>query len=243
MRMPPSVMGRIFRGSILRPPAPHRDRFAMPTGFGLIGRRSRDDQPLRTLSDGAGGFLPRVPLETPGLRFGRAGALFACDNQSGRAVWMNGLMMELLKTEVPGSSFEEVTNKLREEGMWTGELLHHAKDGRVLTIETLIQIESVGGRRLALQSSVTSPTGNCWKSAGVPNTSKTNAPLTASPIMMRKGKSSVLRRLPVTSLPSTSESRHNFLFSIARQNTELLADFRVTWALRRGCGDVADHCW
>jgi two-component system, chemotaxis family, CheB/CheR fusion protein len=34
---------------------------------------------------------------------------------------------ELLKTEVPGSSFEDVANKLREEGIWSGELLHHAK--------------------------------------------------------------------------------------------------------------------
>jgi two-component system, chemotaxis family, CheB/CheR fusion protein len=59
---------------------------------------------------------------------------------------------ELLKTEVPGSSFEEVTNKLREEGVWTGELLHRAKDGRVLTVEALIQVETVEGRRLALES-------------------------------------------------------------------------------------------
>jgi two-component system, chemotaxis family, CheB/CheR fusion protein len=59
---------------------------------------------------------------------------------------------ELLKTEVPGSSFEEVTNKLHEEGIWTGELLHRAKDGRVLTVEALIQVESVGGKQLALQS-------------------------------------------------------------------------------------------
>ncbi len=59
---------------------------------------------------------------------------------------------ELLKTEVPGSSFEEVTNKLREAGIWTGELLHRAKDGRILTVEALIQVESVGGRQLALQS-------------------------------------------------------------------------------------------
>jgi two-component system, chemotaxis family, CheB/CheR fusion protein len=59
---------------------------------------------------------------------------------------------ELLKTELPDSSVEELTNKLREEGMWTGELLHRAKDGRVLTVEALIQIESVGGRQLALES-------------------------------------------------------------------------------------------
>jgi two-component system, chemotaxis family, CheB/CheR fusion protein len=59
---------------------------------------------------------------------------------------------ELLKTEVPGSSFEEVTNKLREEGVWTGKLFHRAKGGRVVATEALIQVESVGGRRLALQS-------------------------------------------------------------------------------------------
>jgi two-component system, chemotaxis family, CheB/CheR fusion protein len=58
---------------------------------------------------------------------------------------------ELLKTEVPGSSFEEVRNKLRQEGVWTGKLFHRAKDGRVVTTEALIQVESVGGRRLALQ--------------------------------------------------------------------------------------------
>jgi two-component system CheB/CheR fusion protein len=59
---------------------------------------------------------------------------------------------ELLKTEVPGSSVEELTDKLREEGVWIGELLHRAKDGRVLTVEALIQIETISGRQLALQS-------------------------------------------------------------------------------------------
>jgi two-component system, chemotaxis family, CheB/CheR fusion protein len=59
---------------------------------------------------------------------------------------------DLLKTEVPGSSFEEATNKLREDGIWSGELLHHTKDGRVLTVEAVMQVESVGGRQLALQS-------------------------------------------------------------------------------------------
>jgi two-component system CheB/CheR fusion protein len=58
----------------------------------------------------------------------------------------------LLKTEVPGSYFAEVTNKLRQAGMWTGELSHRAKDGRVLTVEAVIQVEPVGGRQLALQS-------------------------------------------------------------------------------------------
>jgi two-component system, chemotaxis family, CheB/CheR fusion protein len=60
--------------------------------------------------------------------------------------------VELIKTEVPGSSFEQVTSKLHEEGVWTGELRHRAKDGRVLTVEALIQLETVEGRQLALQS-------------------------------------------------------------------------------------------
>jgi two-component system CheB/CheR fusion protein len=59
---------------------------------------------------------------------------------------------ELLRTEVPGSSIEEMTQKLRHEGTWIGEVLHRSKDGRVLTLEALVQVESVGGRQLALQS-------------------------------------------------------------------------------------------
>jgi two-component system, chemotaxis family, CheB/CheR fusion protein len=59
---------------------------------------------------------------------------------------------ELLKTEVPGSSFEEVANKLRQEGIWRGELLHHTKDGRVLTVEAVMQLEPGDGHQLALQS-------------------------------------------------------------------------------------------
>jgi two-component system, chemotaxis family, CheB/CheR fusion protein len=59
---------------------------------------------------------------------------------------------DLLKTEVQGSSFQEVTKKVREEGIWTGELLHRTKDGRILTVEAVIQIEWVGDRQLALQS-------------------------------------------------------------------------------------------
>jgi two-component system, chemotaxis family, CheB/CheR fusion protein len=59
---------------------------------------------------------------------------------------------QLLKTEVPGSSFGEVMNKLRQEGVWSGELLHHAKDERVLTVEAVMQLEPGDDRQLALQS-------------------------------------------------------------------------------------------
>jgi len=59
---------------------------------------------------------------------------------------------ELLETAVPGSSFTEMTTKLREEGFWSGELLNRTKDGRVLTIEAVMQLETFDGRQLALQS-------------------------------------------------------------------------------------------
>lgn len=59
---------------------------------------------------------------------------------------------ELLKTEVPGSTFGRVMKKLREEGVWSGELLHHTKDGRVLTVDAVMQLEPGSGRQLALQS-------------------------------------------------------------------------------------------
>jgi two-component system, chemotaxis family, CheB/CheR fusion protein len=60
---------------------------------------------------------------------------------------------DLLKTEVPGmSSYQELMNKLREEGLWSGELLHHTRDGRVLTVDAVMQVERVDGRLLGLQS-------------------------------------------------------------------------------------------
>ncbi len=59
---------------------------------------------------------------------------------------------ELLQTEVPGSSFDELMNKLREEGVWTGELVQRAKSGRALTVEAMMQLESVDGGQLAFQS-------------------------------------------------------------------------------------------
>jgi two-component system CheB/CheR fusion protein len=60
---------------------------------------------------------------------------------------------DLLRTEVPGSSFETVTRALLHEGIWTGELRHRAKDGRVLSVETVIQfLEQVYGRQLAFES-------------------------------------------------------------------------------------------
>jgi two-component system CheB/CheR fusion protein len=42
--------------------------------------------------------------------------------------------------------------KLLEEGSWRGELKHRTKDGRELTVETRIQLQTVDGRRLVLES-------------------------------------------------------------------------------------------
>lgn len=59
---------------------------------------------------------------------------------------------ELLGTIVPGSSFDALRKKLRDEGSWNGELKHKAKDGRELTVESRIILESIDGRQLALES-------------------------------------------------------------------------------------------
>ena len=59
---------------------------------------------------------------------------------------------ELLQTEVPGSSFEEVKATLLREGYWSGELQQKAKDGRIVTVESRIQFEPVDGTRLVLES-------------------------------------------------------------------------------------------
>jgi two-component system CheB/CheR fusion protein len=59
---------------------------------------------------------------------------------------------QLLKTVVPGSSFDQLRAKLLAEHTWQGELHHTTKDGRELTVETRIVLETMGGRRLALES-------------------------------------------------------------------------------------------
>ena len=59
---------------------------------------------------------------------------------------------KLLRTIVPGSSFAVLRAKLLAEGSWSGELKHRAKDGRELTIESRIILETVDGQQLALES-------------------------------------------------------------------------------------------
>jgi two-component system CheB/CheR fusion protein len=59
---------------------------------------------------------------------------------------------KLLATIVPGSSFAELRVKLLDEGTWSGELKHKAKDGRELMVESRIVLETIDGRQLALES-------------------------------------------------------------------------------------------
>jgi len=59
---------------------------------------------------------------------------------------------QLLATEVTGSSFADLRAKLLAEGSWSGEVKHRTKDGRELTVETRIVLETMDGRRLALES-------------------------------------------------------------------------------------------
>jgi two-component system CheB/CheR fusion protein len=58
----------------------------------------------------------------------------------------------LLRTIVPGGSFAKLRVKLLDEGNWSGELKHRTKDGRELTIESRIILETVDGQQLALES-------------------------------------------------------------------------------------------
>jgi two-component system, chemotaxis family, CheB/CheR fusion protein len=59
---------------------------------------------------------------------------------------------QLLATAVPASSFDDLRAKLLADGSFSGEVKHRTKDGRELTIETRIVLETLGGRRLALES-------------------------------------------------------------------------------------------
>jgi two-component system CheB/CheR fusion protein len=57
-----------------------------------------------------------------------------------------------LDTRVPGSSFDELRRTLLETGVWNGELQQRTKDGRDLIVESRIVLETMNGRRLALES-------------------------------------------------------------------------------------------
>jgi two-component system CheB/CheR fusion protein len=60
--------------------------------------------------------------------------------------------VQLLGTTVPGSTLAELRTKLLETGSWTAEVRHRTKDGRELTVESRAVLETLDGKRLALES-------------------------------------------------------------------------------------------
>jgi two-component system CheB/CheR fusion protein len=58
----------------------------------------------------------------------------------------------LLKTSVPSSSFAALKQQLLNNGNWSGELQQRTKSGRELTVESQLELISLGGRRLVLES-------------------------------------------------------------------------------------------
>lgn len=58
----------------------------------------------------------------------------------------------LLQASVPGSSIDALRQSLQKKGDWNGELLHRTKDGRVLTVESHIELVTMGESRLVLES-------------------------------------------------------------------------------------------
>jgi two-component system, chemotaxis family, CheB/CheR fusion protein len=57
---------------------------------------------------------------------------------------------ELLGTDE--RAFSELMARLLKEGSWAGEIKHRTKDGRAVTVEARLQLESFDGRRLVLES-------------------------------------------------------------------------------------------
>ena len=59
---------------------------------------------------------------------------------------------QLLATDIPGSSFEEVKARLLRAGKWAGPMRQRRKDGTIVQIETKLQLETLDGKRVVLES-------------------------------------------------------------------------------------------
>jgi two-component system CheB/CheR fusion protein len=59
---------------------------------------------------------------------------------------------QLLRTTVPGSSFEKLKARLLKDGSWHGELRQRTKQGKELIVESRLQLETFEGQRLVLES-------------------------------------------------------------------------------------------
>jgi two-component system CheB/CheR fusion protein len=60
---------------------------------------------------------------------------------------------ELLATGALDSTVQQVKERLASDGQWFGQLRQRAKDGRILIVETRLDLELVDGQRLILESS------------------------------------------------------------------------------------------
>jgi two-component system, chemotaxis family, CheB/CheR fusion protein len=61
------------------------------------------------------------------------------------------LAPELLRTEVPGSSFKALQAELLRGSRWTGNLQQTTKDGRTIRVESRMQLNSTEDKRLVLE--------------------------------------------------------------------------------------------
>jgi two-component system CheB/CheR fusion protein len=83
---------------------------------------------------------------------------------------------KLLATVVPGSSFAALRVKLLDEGNWKGELIHKTKDGRELTVQSRIILETFEGRQLALESTRDITERKAWEEHADGPPGKSDAP-------------------------------------------------------------------
>ncbi|MBV9114557.1 MAG: PAS domain-containing protein [Hyphomicrobiales bacterium] len=70
---------------------------------------------------------------------------------------------QLLGTIVPGASFHSLKEQLLRDRKWAGVLKQRTKDGRELTIESRIVLETIEGRRMALESTRDITERNHWE--------------------------------------------------------------------------------
>ena len=68
----------------------------------------------------------------------------------------------LLQTEVPGGHFSDVRQALLSAGRWSGELRHTTKDGRVITVESQVELIGGGDRRYVLESTRDVTEAKAW---------------------------------------------------------------------------------
>jgi two-component system CheB/CheR fusion protein len=59
---------------------------------------------------------------------------------------------EMLRTEVPGSTFERLKEELLANGSWSGELSQKTKSGRRLTVESRLELTTLDDHRVVLES-------------------------------------------------------------------------------------------